>query len=66
MRRSFFILVWLCGVIFARAQDTTRLSLLFIGDIMQHDSQIADAFDPATKTYDYRPCFRYVKPYAQE
>jgi hypothetical protein len=47
----------------AAAQDTTRLSLLFLGDIMQHGSQIEDAYDAAQKKYDYFPCFRYVKPY---
>lgn len=51
---------------FAGAQDTTRLSLIFFGDVMQHDSQIADAFDPQTKTYDYHPCFRFIKPYIQQ
>lgn len=49
----------------AYSQDTTRLSLLFLGDVMQHDSQIKDAYNPATKTYDYAPCFQYVKPYTQ-
>lgn len=49
----------------ASAQDTTRLSLLFLGDIMQHDSQIADAYDQRTGQYDYRPCFQYIKPYIQ-
>jgi len=49
----------------ATAQDTTRLSLLFLGDIMQHDSQIADAYDAKTKKYDYHPCFEYVKPYTE-
>jgi poly-gamma-glutamate capsule biosynthesis protein CapA/YwtB (metallophosphatase superfamily) len=48
-----------------QAQDTTRLSLLFLGDIMQHDSQINDAYDPATGKHDYKPCFQYVKPYTQ-
>jgi poly-gamma-glutamate synthesis protein (capsule biosynthesis protein) len=47
------------------AQDTTRLSLLFFGDIMQHDSQITDAWDPSAKTYNYDPCFQFVKPYIQ-
>ena len=47
------------------AQDTTRLSLLFLGDIMQHDSQISDAWDPTMKTYDYLPCFKHIKPYTQ-
>jgi hypothetical protein len=46
-------------------QDTTRLSMLFLGDIMQHDSQISDAFDPITKQYNYQPCFQYVKPYTK-
>ncbi len=44
------------------AQDTTRLSMLFIGDIMQHDSQIEGAYDTLTKKYDYGSCFQYVKP----
>jgi poly-gamma-glutamate capsule biosynthesis protein CapA/YwtB (metallophosphatase superfamily) len=47
------------------AQDTTRLSLMFLGDIMQHDSQISDAYDHAKKTYDYDPCFQYIKNYTQ-
>lgn len=49
--------------IFCYAQDTTRLSLLFLGDIMQHGSQIAAAYDPVTKKYDYTSCFKFVKPY---
>ncbi|HEX8060291.1 MAG TPA: CapA family protein, partial [Cyclobacteriaceae bacterium] len=45
----------------ASAQDTTKLSLLFIGDIMQHDTQISAAFDPVTKKYNYNECFQNVK-----
>ena len=45
------------------AQDTTRLSLLFLGDIMQHDSQIQSAHDALTGSYNYEPCFRFVKKY---
>ena len=58
-------LVFCLTVTLARAQDTTRLSMLFLGDIMQHDSQIADAYDPKTQRYDYGPCFQYIKPYIQ-
>jgi poly-gamma-glutamate synthesis protein (capsule biosynthesis protein) len=49
------------------SQDTTRLSLLFLGDIMQHDSQIKAAYNDATtgRSYDYSDCFRFVKPYIQ-
>lgn len=45
------------------AQDTTHLSLLFLGDIMQHESQINAAYDPVNKRYDYNSCFQFVKPY---
>jgi len=47
------------------AQDTTRLSLLFGGDIMGHDSQIASAYDVSTKTYDYTSCFQFAKSYLE-
>ena len=58
------VLVLLLGVT-ARSYsqaDTSRLSLLFIGDIMQHDSQINAAFEPNTGDYEYEECFRYVRP----
>jgi hypothetical protein len=49
------------------SQDTTRLSLLFLGDIMQHDSQIKAAYNEGTtrNTYDYSSCFQFVKPYIE-
>jgi poly-gamma-glutamate capsule biosynthesis protein CapA/YwtB (metallophosphatase superfamily) len=59
------IIVFALAVGIVHAQDTTRLSLLFIGDIMQHDSQISAAYDPVNKRYDYTPCFQYIKPYIE-
>ena len=44
-------------------QDTTRLSLLFAGDIMGHDSQIASAYNATKKKYDYSSCFQFLRPY---
>lgn len=44
------------------AQDTTRISLLFVGDIMQHDSNIAAAYNSTNKKYDYSACFEYAAP----
>lgn len=42
-------------------QDTTyRLSLLFAGDLMQHDLQFKMALQD-DGTYDYSECFQYVK-----
>ncbi len=62
-RLLFLLLLGLSSV--SHAQDTTRLSLLFLGDVMQHDSQINDAWDPVSNRYDYTHCFRYVRPYIQ-
>jgi len=60
MRLTFLLIfAFVNGV---SAQDTTRLSLLFIGDIMQHYTQITAAFDPLTKKYNYTECFQNVKP----
>lgn len=63
-RMKFHLIILLCflssSVI---GQDTTRISLLFAGDVMGHDSQIASAYDPVRKVYDYTSCFQFVKQY---
>jgi poly-gamma-glutamate synthesis protein (capsule biosynthesis protein) len=41
--------------------QTDTLRLIFSGDIMGHGQQITSA-RVAPDKYDYRPCFRYVKP----
>ena len=49
----------------ATAQRTTppqTLSLIFIGDIMQHMPQVDAAFQAATETYNFDSCFMFVKP----
>lgn len=61
MKLAFLILFFLFARV-AFSQDTLRLSLLFTGDIMQHDSQIAAAFDSKNERYDYKPCFEKIKP----
>jgi poly-gamma-glutamate synthesis protein (capsule biosynthesis protein) len=38
-----------------------RLSILFVGDVMQHQSQLDAAYNPASKTYEYDSCFNYVR-----
>ena len=60
-----FIVIVLGWPINSYSQDTTHLSLLFLGDIMQHDSQIKAAYNEGTTgyTYDYTDCFKFVKPY---
>jgi len=39
-----------------------KVSLLFMGDIMGHDSQILSAENFESKTYDYTEVFRYIRP----
>ena len=42
------------------AQEFGRITLLFAGDLMQHQGQI-DAARQWDGSYDYSPCFQYVK-----
>jgi len=59
-----FLLLSLC-VHLINAQDTTRISLLFLGDIMQHETQINAAYNSQTGKHDYTECFQFLKPYFQ-
>lgn len=51
---------------FTQEIDTSRLKLVFAGDIMGHDEQITGAWSPEMNQYDYEPTFRYVKPYIEK
>lgn len=62
MNKLIFVILAIASPLIGRSQDTTSVSLLFVGDVMQHDSQISAAFDPISKSYDYGACFQYVKP----
>ncbi len=62
MRKFALIFLIILVAWTTHAQDTTRISLLFIGDIMQHDSNIAAAYDPINRKFDYSACFEYVAP----
>lgn len=53
------------SIYYANAQQPdslSKISLLFIGDIMGHDTQIASALDKKNNTYDYNDVFQYIKP----
>jgi poly-gamma-glutamate capsule biosynthesis protein CapA/YwtB (metallophosphatase superfamily) len=71
VRQSFLITLFLLAPALLSAQsgsDTTaaRLKLLFIGDIMGHDGQIASALNDSTGTYDYSEVFKYISPVIRE
>jgi poly-gamma-glutamate capsule biosynthesis protein CapA/YwtB (metallophosphatase superfamily) len=48
------------------ATPDKQISLLFIGDIMGHDTQIWSAENRETHTYNYDDVFRYIKPLISE
>ncbi len=57
MKALLFILSLLTSSVTLSAQQ--RITLLFVGDLMQHQAQI-DAARTANGSYDYAPCFSQV------
>ena len=57
MRNFFCIIITLIYSVTLFAQE--RITLLFVGDLMQHEAQIKAA--KTTEDYDYSDCFRHVK-----
>ncbi len=70
LRFSVAIILLAPAFICSQGQDSTnvsrKISLLFIGDIMGHDSQIHAAENKTTHSYDYTDVFRFVKPLISE
>jgi len=54
------------NVLQASEEDTSRIKLVFAGDIMGHDTQINAAYNKDSGRYDYHECFRLIKPYLEE
>jgi poly-gamma-glutamate synthesis protein (capsule biosynthesis protein) len=50
----------LVGIVNAAHGQTLRL--LFTGDVMQHDANIAAARVPGTDSFSYEPTFRFITP----
>ena len=59
--KRILILILLLGSTFVQAQT---LRIIFAGDLMSHMPQV-NAAKQADGSYDYSPCFRYVKDYLQ-
>ncbi len=64
-KEFLFLLVFLLLPLSVASQEAevSRLTLLFAGDIMGHDTQIESARQVGDGRYDYTSCFRYVQPY---
>ncbi|MCK4879066.1 MAG: CapA family protein [Bacteroidales bacterium] len=65
LKGSWIMTAGLCFCLAAAAQQS-QLKLVFTGDIMGHDTQIASALATGEPGYDYKPCFQYLRPYLQE
>ena len=65
-KKLLLLVVLCCTLVYVSAQnsspETSSMKLLFVGDIMGHGPQIKSAYDNETKSYNYEPCFKYVKP----
>jgi len=61
-----FLLVSLSTLVCSGQEKDSTLTILFSGDIMGHEGQIASAYDKATNTYSYDNVFRYIKPVISE
>jgi poly-gamma-glutamate synthesis protein (capsule biosynthesis protein) len=46
--------------------QSNTLRIVFAGDIMGHDSQIAAARIDTSDQYDYTGCFRHIKPFLED
>lgn len=54
-----FILLLLCSCSSSSQETKDKVTLLFVGDLMQHQGQIDAARTP--QGYDYSACFKLVK-----
>ena len=50
----------------AEVPDTSRLKIVFAGDMMGHMPVVNAAYIDSLKAYNYCPFFEYVKPYVSE
>ncbi|MCG8474538.1 MAG: CapA family protein [Cytophagales bacterium] len=66
---KYFFALLLClpaSIILGQTTETSdTVRLLFIGDVMGHDSQIAAAYDSSAKRYNFDPVFEPVAPLIQ-
>ena len=57
-------LLFICPSVLFGQWDTIRL--VFAGDVMGHGPQISSAAVVPNKSYNYKPCFEYVKPIVEQ
>jgi len=64
LRRAFSTIAFIFLVTsFSLSAETLTFSV--VGDVMCHKAQLDSAYDPKTKTWDFKPWFTEVKPYIE-
>jgi len=58
--KTFLFLLFFPHLLSAQNSRTDTLSVLFLGDIMGHDSQINAAYEPKTKSYQFDSYFTHL------
>ena len=63
-----FQITFCFSITFSQKLDTTRqhITLTFAGDLMCHMPQLNAAYDNINDSYDFTPCFQFLKPYLQQ
>jgi len=64
VHKALVILVLAVGVM-AHAQNTDKISLIFAGDIMCHETQLLSAYDSTNNKYDFDSYFSGISPLIQ-
>lgn len=49
-------------IAFVKGQDSVKVNLLFLGDIMVHDTQLPPAYLNDSDTYDFSESFKFIQP----
>ncbi len=60
------VFCFLVSQVLKSQQADSTLTLLFAGDIMGHEMQIASAYNDSLKSYSYDNVFRYISPVISE
>ena len=66
-KRIFYLIAFIFGFSAGLfSQDTKKIKLLFVGDIMMHQAQLDAAKISGTEDYDFTSTFRLVKPLIED
>lgn len=58
---KYFLFILLISIsTLTKSQESTTVSLLFLGDVMGHDTQINSAYNKESDSYNYNGCFKYL------